>query len=89
MEHLAIKKGYTLVGSNSNGNNAYFVRNDRMNGLQKMTSDEAYVSCKFRQNRDSNHALTLVDDNIMIDSCAHLPVVNVINLETTKLKDSL
>lgn len=89
MEHLAIKKGYTLVGSNSNGNNAYFVRNDRMNGLQKMTSDEAYVSCKFRQNRDSNHALTLVDDNIMIDSCAHLPVVNVINLETTKLKDCL
>lgn len=89
MEHLAIQKGYTLVGSNSNGNNAYFVRNDKMNGLTKMTSNEAYVQCKFRQNRDSNHLLTLKDDNKMIDICGHLPVINVINQETSKLKDCL
>lgn len=89
MEHLAIQKGYTLVGSNSNGNNAYFVRNDKMNGLTKMTSNEAYVQCKFRQNRDSNHLLTLKDDNKMIEICGHLPVINVINQETSKLKDCL
>lgn len=89
LEYLANKKGYFLVGSNSNGNNAYFVRNDKMIGLSKMTSEEAYVACKFKQNRDPNYSLTLIDDSIMISNCGDLPVINVINNETIKLKDCL
>jgi len=33
---LARQKGYTCVGCNSNGNNAYFVRDDRLGALRPL-----------------------------------------------------
>jgi hypothetical protein len=86
-EFLANKKGYSLVGSNSNGNNAYFVRNDKIKGLTKMNSDSAYVQSKFKQNRNLNNELTLIRDSTMIKNCFHLPVVNVVTNEIIKLGD--
>src|SRR6185503_16920025 len=41
--HLAEKKGYVFVGSNSAGNNAFFVRKDRVGNLKTMTAEEGYV----------------------------------------------
>lgn len=89
LNHLAQKKGYTLVGSNSHGNNAYFVRNDRMAGLTPMSVEDAYVACKFRQNRDEKGVLTLKKDSEMIKQCGELSVVNVETGETCPLKTCL
>ncbi|MBI3233625.1 MAG: hypothetical protein HYZ42_06220, partial [Bacteroidetes bacterium] len=41
--HLANEKGYTLIGSNSSGNNAYFIRNDYNSILKQITKKPAYV----------------------------------------------
>ncbi len=46
---LAQTKGYTFVGCNSNGNNAYFVRNSLASALPKVTIEEGYVEAKFRE----------------------------------------
>ena len=46
---LAEEKGYYLVGCNSAGNNAYFVRKDKIGTLQPLTPSDAYVLSKFRE----------------------------------------
>jgi hypothetical protein len=52
--HIAEKKGYTLIGCNSNGNNAYFVRNDKIGRFTPLTSEQAFVDSKFRLSLDKN-----------------------------------
>ncbi len=46
---LAEAKGYSFVGSNSKGLNAYFLRNDKMGTFKKMSTQEGYVESKFRE----------------------------------------
>jgi len=55
---LAATKNYSLVGCNSAGNNAYFVRNDKVGGLQIRTVREAFVDARFRDSRDDRGQLT-------------------------------
>ncbi len=50
--HLAERKGYRLVGSNRDGCNAFFVRDDVIGSLRPVTADEAYVESRFRSSRD-------------------------------------
>ena len=44
---LAEKKGYSFVGCNSNGNNAYFIRNDKLGPLKVLSAEEGYVESIF------------------------------------------
>lgn len=48
---LADQKGYSFIGCNSQGNNAYFIRNDKMKDLKKISSKDGYVKSKFSLNR--------------------------------------
>ena len=89
MIHLADKKGYSFVGSNSAGNNAYFVRNDKMNFLKSMSAEEGYVKCKFRQNRNANAEFSFEPDTEKINQCGSLMVVNVENGESASLNNYL
>ena len=54
---LAEEKGYAFVGSNSHGNNAYFVRKDRLRELRPLTAQVGYVESKFRESRDAQGQL--------------------------------
>ena len=87
LAHLAQRKGYGLVGSNSAGNNAFFVRNDVLGDLQPLTVDQAYVKAKFRESRGPGGELThlLIEQGIKL--LGNLPVVDVdtgktINIES-------
>lgn len=56
---LGDRKGYDFVGSNSAGNNAFFVRRDvRPESLPVVTAQEGYVRSQFRESRDSTGRLT-------------------------------
>lgn len=76
-DHLAKQKGYTLVGSNSVGNNIFFVRNDVLGPLKAMTPAEAHVPAKFRISRDENGRLSYLDADAGSALIAHLPLVDV------------
>jgi hypothetical protein len=52
LAHLGDKKGYRLVGSNSHGCNAFFVRDDVLGATPASTAREAYVESRFRDARD-------------------------------------
>lgn len=55
---LAEEKGYAFVGSNSHGNNAYFVRKDMLRDLRVLQPSEGFVVSKFREGRDHAGRLT-------------------------------
>jgi hypothetical protein len=46
---LADEKGYAFVGCNSAGNNAYFVRRDRLGALRALSAREGFVDAAFRE----------------------------------------
>jgi len=56
---LSSQKGYAFIGCNSAGNNAYFIRRDKLNDVVTEASLEiGYVLSKFRESRDKNGNLT-------------------------------
>ena len=57
---LAQKKGYIFVGSNSAGNNAFFVRKDVASVFREYSIGDGYVESKFRESRDENGNLSFV-----------------------------
>jgi hypothetical protein len=61
LDHLARKKGYTLVGSNAAGCNAFFVRNDVPGSLVPIEPAAAHRQAVFREAHDTQGHLTFDD----------------------------
>jgi hypothetical protein len=74
---LGTRKGYAFVGCNSAGNNAYFVRRDRLGPLIELDPQEGYVESRFRESRDSDGQLTYLAGKDRLREIATLPVVDV------------
>jgi hypothetical protein len=75
---LGKKKGYAFVGCNSAGNNAFFVRNDRMTaGLRELTAAEGYVRNQFRESRDASGQLLFESPETGQKVPEHLPLVKI------------
>lgn len=80
--NLSVHKGYTFIGSNSAGNNAYFIRNDKMNGkIKELTIKEGYVKSKFRESRDENGNLSFYSGVNRLSILNGMPVYNVLRDE--------
>jgi hypothetical protein len=76
--NLSHSKGYAFIGCNSAGNNAYFVRRDRLNDTVCEVSFEAgYVPSKFREGRDAQGRLTHISGDARLDVIRGLPVFDV------------
>jgi hypothetical protein len=75
---LTVDWGYSLFGTNSAGNNAFFVRNDLLNdNVQARSPDEVFTPSKFRESRDVDGRLTFLSGEERIRAIAGLKVVNV------------
>jgi hypothetical protein len=74
---LGARKGYALVGSNSAGNNAYFVRRDRLGTLRELAPGDAYVESKFRESRDRAGRLTYLSGRARLAQMRGLPLQRV------------
>jgi hypothetical protein len=78
LHQLSAAKGYSFIGCNSAGNNAYFVRNDRLNDSVRATSLESgYVRSRFRESRDRNYAPTYLAGPDRLEAIRGMPVHNV------------
>jgi hypothetical protein len=71
---LARSKGYDFVGSNTAGNNAYFVRSDLPHGLTPLTAAEGHVIPKFGAPMETRE--TYVRGEQQQAAIRGLPVVN-------------
>ncbi|HZP68455.1 MAG TPA: hypothetical protein VFB29_00810 [Pseudolabrys sp.] len=75
---LADRTGYVLVGCNSSGNNAFFVRKDVMpRSLRALTVAEAFNSAQFRESRDVRGNLQYLSHQQEAELLAGLPIVDV------------
>lgn len=74
---LGKEKGYTFVGTNSMGCNAFFIRDDLSPPiLSALAGCWAYPS-KVREARDQNRNLLFLDGIDRLRLISHLPLVNV------------
>lgn len=76
---LALEKGYAFVGCNQAGNNAYFVKQEKLNGLAALTVDEGYVYSRFRESRNPDGQMSFLDG---VERSTLLKGLMVINTRT-------
>ncbi len=75
---LGKRKGYAFVGSNSAGNNAFFVRRDlRPDELPELSAADGYVRRQFREARDEQGLLAHLSPEEETALIAQLAVVEV------------
>lgn len=79
LTHLASAKGYALVGTNSSGVNAFFIRRDLMQDpFEELSAEEAYTPTTVRQSRDHSGQLNYLPACEQLHAMAGLPVLNVV-----------
>jgi hypothetical protein len=77
LEHLGREKGYSLVGVNSAGNNAFFIRQDMLGAFPARTAKEVFVEARYREGRDPEGRLTLASPKERRETVKDLVVYNV------------
>jgi hypothetical protein len=86
--HLGAKKGYVFVGCNSAGNNAYFIRQDRMvDGFPRPTLQQGFVDPKFRESRDASGNLTYLTGIARLEAIKGLKLTDVISGNTDSISN--
>jgi hypothetical protein len=84
--HLAKQKKYAFIGCNSAGNNAYFVRRDKLSSnVHELSLKEGYVLSRFRESRDKKGNLSYISGVDRLDTIRGMPVFNVENNQTEQL----
>lgn len=84
---LASRKGYAFVGTNSNGCNAFFVRNDHAADLLKAIGEVRSFPSAIRESRDALGQLTFARGNNRVETIRHLPVFDFEANATRQLSD--
>ncbi len=85
LKHLAAEKGYSLLGTNTAGNNAFFARNDVYAKVGPMIRNTSPRPSRFREARDADSRLLYTRGRERSALITHLPVVNVQSGETAPL----
>ena len=74
---LGERKGYAFAGCNSAGNNAYFVRKDRLGSLPSQTAATGFVASRFRESRGVDGQLSFVGGLKRVSLIADMPVHDI------------
>ncbi|MEO5808374.1 hypothetical protein [Devosia sp.] len=75
---VARSKGYSLVGVNSSGVNAFFVRDDLITpALEVLSVKDAFVLPHFRDSRNAEGGLTYLDMSERMAVIKGMPVLNI------------
>jgi len=84
----ASQKGYSFVGSNKAGVNAFFVRNDVIGDLPVLTVQQGYVQSRFSNSRDEKGQLNRVfDHREQLKIVGHLPVIDLTQDRMVTIRD--
>jgi hypothetical protein len=60
LQHLAAEKGYTFIGANANGINAFFVKNELASSILPLLKAQKNFPSRHRDSRDQNGTLSYV-----------------------------
>jgi hypothetical protein len=85
-DYALSKKGYSLIGCNLMGNNAYFVRKNLLNEkVVELSIENAYKESKFRESRNKDYFFSYLDGEERLAIIKGLEVINVKTNEMEKL----
>ena len=84
---LAKQRGYTFVGSNSNGINAFFVRNDLAGPVLAKLEDTRAFASRHRDSRSTGGQMSYTGGLARFELIRHLDVVDVSNGQHVRLAD--
>ncbi len=82
---IANEKGYCFIGCNSSGNNAYFVKKEKMTNLKPLSASEGFVEANFKESRDHSGALTFLSGPKRLEALKGKEVFNT----RTNLKEPI
>lgn len=77
---LGLQKNYILVGTNVNGNNAFFVKKDclkKQSLLKERTPQECFNESTFKEARDKKGNILEIDKNKIREEIFQLPLIEV------------
>jgi hypothetical protein len=86
-DFLAKKKGYSLIGSNSVGNNVFFVRDDFIGNIPTYTPEQAYVKSKFRISRSQDGELSFLNFEASLAAIQDMPLCDVKMSQLISVRD--
>jgi hypothetical protein len=84
---LAETKGYDFIGSNSAGNNAFFIRKDCSGPFQKISAKQGYVRSNYRESLDQSGNLTYVSGNERLKVIEEMEVYDIQSKTVKKISD--
>jgi len=85
---LASSRGYALVGVNSAGSNAFFVRRELLSeAVREVSVEECFRDSCFRESRDRAGHLTFASGRKRLELIGDLPLVNVVTGSDLKVRD--
>ena len=85
--HLAAKKGYSFLGTNANGINAFFVRNDLVPSVLALIETRTAYPSRHRDSRDKTCSLSFAGGLERLALIKEMPVVDVETGEALLLGD--
>lgn len=89
-DHLLAAHGYSLVACVTAGNNAFFVRSDRLGDVAARTVAQAFRPRRFGEHRDLDGQLTgIVEPRGQLHDIRNLPLVDVTDGHTGTLAEIL
>lgn len=84
---LAERKGYAFVGSNSAGNNAYFVRLDKLANIRPLDVEQGYVAARFRESRNAEGDLTYLGRGARLQEISDMKVFDIEHAAMVRIAD--
>lgn len=85
---LASQRGYALVGTNSVGSNAFFVRRELLNdAVKEVDLSSCARETAFRESRNKEGGLTFLAGPERAQAISSMPVIDVSNGEMLKVSD--
>ncbi len=87
LNQLAVEKGYTLVGTNNGGNNAFFCRNDVLAQSAIQVAHRKYTRPMFRESRTPEGALSYLDISEGLKLIGDMDVFDIHRGEIIKIRD--
>ena len=87
LRHLAAKKGYAFLGTNANGINAFFVRNDLAESVLPLIETVRAYPSRHRDSRNEKGGLSCTAGLERLTLIKDMPVIDVETGETLLLGD--
>lgn len=87
LHRLGTKRGYSLIGTNRSGCNAFFVRDDSLGDLRTYSPEQAYMRVQSRESHDINGNLTFLGHDQEVELISEMPLFDLELQRTVRVKD--